>query len=444
HMAYADNATGGGFSQTNTDKAFVGVYIDFNPTDSRNPADYRWTRWKGRDGANGVAGRAGTDGRTPYVHFAYSENADGSGLTMTDNGQRYFGHYSDYEKPDSSDKTKYKWADRWAKVDGGYVNIYALSKNRSIGKSSHVSEFNMDVLSGNITLKAIGSDPYIGAVSSHPGIFIKQQGMKIPVIQGRSICITITNPLFRKNYISFFNSLGKTVKTYKHYNTNKFLISSADLAGVEFIALRYGAGSSNIQIGTVLETKVKVEYGTVHSDWSPAPEDIESNINSKADQGLTQEQLNALNEKSQILEAEMKAKASMEAFSELEKAYNAFVKLNADSQKKSESDLVEAGRRIDLLTTQFGGLAELKTFIDTYMKSTNEGLIIGKNDASSTIKVSSDRISMFSAGKEVMYISQGVINIDNGIFTASIQIGRFRTEQYHLNKDVNVIRYIGG
>lgn len=445
HIAYSNSADGTkDFSVSASDRAYIGMYVDFNSADSNTPSDYNWTLVKGSDGANGVAGKAGADGRTPYVHFAYSENADGSGLTMTDNGQRYFGHYSDYEKPDSSDKTKYKWADRWAKVDGGYVNIYALSKNRSIGKSYHVSEFNMDVLSGNITLKAIGSDPYIGAVSSHPGIFIKQQGMKIPVIQGRSICITITNPLFRKNYISFFNSLGKTVKTYKHYNTNKFLISSADLVGVEFIALRYGAGSSNIQIGTVLETKVKVEYGTVHSDWSPAPEDIESNINSKADQGLTQEQLNALNEKSQILEAEMKAKASMEAFSELEKAYNAFVKLNADSQKKSESDLVEAGRRIDLLTTQFGGLAELKTFIDTYMKSTNEGLIIGKNDASSTIKVSSDRISMFSAGKEVMYISQGVINIDNGIFTASIQIGRFRTEQYHLNKDVNVIRYIGG
>ena len=171
--------------------------------------------------------------------------------------------------------------------------------------------------------------------------------------------------------------------------------------------------------------------------------EIKTSIDSKADQGLTQEQLNALNEKSQILEAELKAKASMEAFSELEKAYNAFVKLNADSQRKSESDLVEAGRRIDLLTTQFGGLAELKTFIDTYMKSTNEGLIIGKNDASSTIKVSSDRISMFSAGKEVMYISQGVINIDNGIFTASVQIGRFRTEEYYLNPDINVIRYVG-
>ena len=50
----------------------------------------------------------------------------------------------------------------------------------------------------------------------------------------------------------------------------------------------------------------------------------------------------------------------------------------------------------------------------------------------------------FSAGKEVMYISQGVIHIDNGIFTASIQIGRFRTEQYYLDKDVNVVRYVGG
>jgi len=43
-----------------------------------------------------------------------------------------------------------------------------------------------------------------------------------------------------------------------------------------------------------------------------------------------------------------------------------------------------------------------------------------------------------------MYISQGVINIDNGIFTVSIQIGRFRTEQYYLDKDVNVVRYVGG
>ncbi|MFX3748031.1 hypothetical protein ACJBQZ_11725, partial [Streptococcus suis] len=189
--------------------------------------------------------------------------------------------------------------------------------------------------------------------------------------------------------------------------------------------------------------KFKLEKGTVPTDWSLALEDLQSGIDSKADQALTQEQLNLLNERAQILDAELKAKASMDALSDLEKAYQSFVKSNADSRAKAEEDLAEAGRRIEMLVTQFGGFKELKTFIDTYMSSSNEGLIIGKNDASSTIKVSSDRISMFSAGKEVMYISQGVIHIDNGIFTASVQIGKFRTEQYHLNVDMNVIRYVG-
>ena len=50
HIAYADTISGSGFSQTNADKAYVGVYVDFNATDSVNPADYRWTRWRGSDG----------------------------------------------------------------------------------------------------------------------------------------------------------------------------------------------------------------------------------------------------------------------------------------------------------------------------------------------------------------------------------------------------------
>ena len=191
-------------------------------------------------------------------------------------------------------------------------------------------------------------------------------------------------------------------------------------------------------------TDVQLEIGNVMTDFRLSDEDVQDDINSKADHKLTNDQLNALAEKAQLHDVELKAKATMDQFSDLEKAYNALVKSNADSQKKSESDLIEAGRRIEFLTIEFGGLKELKKFIDTYMSASNEGLIIGKNDASSSIKVSHDRIAMFSAGKEVMYISQGVIHIDNGIFTASIQIGRFRTEQYYLDKDVNVVRYVGG
>lgn len=460
HIAYADNATGGGFSFSGQGKAFIGVYQDFTETNSNNPTKYLWTEWRGHDGADGLPGKAGADGRTPYVHFAYSENADGSGLTMTDNGQRYFGYYSDYEKPDSSDKTKYKWSDRWARVEIGGRNLFLNSLfKRSLRErySTYFLDDSQEQTQGQLTLSIDTNIKFRGAntlkiVSTYNG---KATNQKVTFRTGGDTRLGTADEMKNKSVrFSFWakstvnNTNFQARAGYRNTIQGVSLTTDWKFYDIE-LTKKENSNATNelilhiLTAATVWIAFPKVEVGTVSTDFSEAPEDVQADIGSKADQGLTQEQLNALNEKSQILEAEMNAKASMEAFSELEKAYNAFVDKNAKDAAQSEKDLIEAGRRIDLLTTQFGGLAELKTFIDTYMKSTNEGLIIGKNDASSTIKVSSDRISMFSVGKEVMYISQGVINIDNGIFTASVQIGRFRTEQYHLNKDVNVIRYVG-
>lgn len=456
HIAYADNATGGGFSFSGQGKAFIGVYQDFTETNSNNPTKYLWTEWRGRDGADGLPGKPGADGRTPYVHFAYSDNEDGSGLTMTDNGQRYFGHYSDYEKPDSSDKTKYKWADRWAKVSVGGKN-YIRNASFLSGENKW-SRASVNELAYNFTHSAANKGRSgLHMYSENDTVIPRWKGIyqKVSLSQPADTPVTVS-ALFAKDGapqeahigIHFIKDGVITRQSWLDIPasqiTDKYqrfsLLAKHDVPFDEVRVMLYVGYD---KIVNLYVTDVQLEIGNVMTDFRLSDEDVQETINSKADQGLTQEQLNALNEKSQILEAEMKAKASMEAFSELEKAYNAFVDKNAKDAAQSEKDLIEAGRRINLLTTQFGGLAELKTFIDTYMKSTNEGLVIGKNDASSTIKVSSDRISMFSAGKEVMYISQGVINIDNGIFTASVQIGRFRTEQYHLNKDVNVIRYVG-
>ncbi|HEM4132599.1 TPA: collagen-like protein, partial [Streptococcus suis] len=102
HIAYADNSAGGGFSQTDQTKVYIGMYQDFNSTDSTNPASYRWTKWKGSDGAQGIPGARGTDGRTPYIHFAYAESADGHiGFSTTQTGnKRYIGTYTDYVQTD--------------------------------------------------------------------------------------------------------------------------------------------------------------------------------------------------------------------------------------------------------------------------------------------------------------------------------------------------------
>jgi phage minor structural protein len=172
--------------------------------------------------------------------------------------------------------------------------------------------------------------------------------------------------------------------------------------------------------------------------------EIKDSIDSKADQALTQEQLNALNEKTGIIQAELEAKASADTLDNWISAYQDFVKSNEEARAQAETDLISASQRVSNIAKDLGELSDRWNFIDSYMSSSNEGLVIGKNDGSSSMLFSPNgRISMFSAGVEVMYISQGVIHIENGIFSKTIQIGRFREEQYHINPDMNVIRYVG-
>ena len=41
------------------------------------------------------------------------------------------GYYTDYTQADSTDKTKYRWADRWAKIDVGGRNLLKNTKDFS-------------------------------------------------------------------------------------------------------------------------------------------------------------------------------------------------------------------------------------------------------------------------------------------------------------------------
>lgn len=167
---------------------------------------------------------------------------------------------------------------RIASVSVGGTNLYALSKNAEIVKNGHVADFKMDISSGEISFKATGLDPYVGEATTHPRIANSRNGVRIPVVAGKSIYVTISNPVFTKNFISYFDENGNTVKHYQYYNINSFVISPKELTGVSFVTLRFGCGGSSFEIGDVLKTKVKVEYGTIPTDWSPAPEDVESQI----------------------------------------------------------------------------------------------------------------------------------------------------------------------
>jgi hypothetical protein len=433
HMAYADTVTGSGFSQTNADKAYVGVYVDFNATDSRNPADYRWTKWKGpkgengNDGPQGIPGKPGADGRTPYFHRAWANSSDGrDGFSTTDStNKRYLGTLTDFTEVDSQDPASYKWTALFDNVQVGGRNLLRGSKGPFMPDRKPANFDNNILYVGNTSIYMEQGQEYIISAKTDGNFTAHHDENK----ESDNVVLWI---------------MDKNVRNYQIVSDLK-----TGTTGTRFVWNR-PSGIYHLRVNTYHKEAVKsvwdvkIEQGTIKTDWSPAPEDVQRDINSKADQGLTQEQINALNERAGIIQAEVEAKASVDEVDNLIKAYKDYVKLNGELRLQAEKDLIATSQRVSNIAKDLGELSDRWNFIDSYMSSSNEGLVIGKNDGSSSMLFSPNgRISMYSAGVEVMYISQGVIHIENGIFSKTIQIGRFREEQYHLNPDMNVIRYVG-
>lgn len=428
HIAYADTVSGGGFSQTDTNKPFIGMYQNFNTADSRNPQDYRWSKWKGSDGRDGIPGKAGADGRTPYVHFAYADSADGrTGFSLTQDGtKRFLGICTNFDKANSTNPADYSWNDTAGSVSVGGRNLLKGSKG-PFKPDRKPTNFDNNVLYKNETSVYLEQDQKYLVSAKSDGNF---------------------TALHNANVESDNATLWLIDDKYQNYQIVSDLKTGT--TGT-LITWNKPTGNYHLRVNTYHKTasksvwEVKIEKGTVKTDWTPAIEDVQDDIDSKADQVLTQAQLNKLNEVNSVVQAELEAKASLDTLNQWVKAYQDFVNANNANRAQAEKNLVDASARVAKLENNLDDMSERWNFIDSYMTSSNEGLVIGKTDNSSSMLFSpSGRISMFSAGNEVMYISQGVIHIENGIFSKTIQIGRYREEQDFINPDRNVIRYVGG
>lgn len=428
HIAYADTVSGSGFSQTDTDKAFIGMYQDFNTTDSRNPQDYRWSKWKGSDGRDGIPGKAGADGRTPYVHFAYADSGDGrTGFSLTQDGtKRYLGVCTNFDKANSTNPADYSWNDTAGSVSVGGRNLLKGSKG-PFKPDRKPTNFDNNVL-----------------YKTETSVFLEQNQKYLISAKSDGNFTALHNPNIESDNVTLWLIDDK----YQNYQIVSDLKTGT--TGT-LVTWNKPTGNYHLRVNTYHKTasksvwEVKIEKGTVKTDWTPAIEDVQDDIDSKADQVLTQAQLNKLNEVNSVVQAELEAKASLDTLNQWVKAYQDFVNANNANRAQAEKNLADASARVAKLENNLNDMSERWNFIDSYMASSNEGLVIGKTDNSSSMLFSpSGRISMFSAGNEVMYISQGVIHIENGIFSKTIQIGRYREEQDFINPDRNVIRYVGG
>lgn len=453
HFAFADNATGGGFSLT-TPKAYMGWYADFNESASNDPTKYRWSKWKGDQGA---PGKPGADGKTSYFHMAYADSADGrTGFSFKESGQQYQGYYTDFTQTSSTDPKKYTWMDRRAGVEVSGRNLWIQSKaaggfveetlpdNHVTGQKKCYRIPNNNELAFNIE-PDFSSRLYRKVTFS---AWVKYENV-VQGTNGWNVFNCFKHKLYCKNsstgatstasYLTLGGFVGTSDWKYITYTYDYAAIRSYDQFKT---TIRFNLESA--KSGTAWVAGVMVQFGNVATGHVWAPEDVQSDIDSKADQTLTQEQLNALAEKNNLIKAEMEAKASIDTVDKWITAYENYVKANDADKAKSEQALKEASERILGMRYEVNDLKFAWDAIDRFMSFQNEGLIIGKKDGSAYAKFSDDRISLFSGSSEVMYISQGTLNIANGIFTKTIQIGRFRFETHPADADMLVLRYLGG
>jgi hypothetical protein len=464
HIAYADTVSGSGFSQTDTNKAFIGMYQDFNATDSRNPQDYRWSKWKGSDGRDGIPGKAGADGRTPYVHFAYADSSDGrTGFSLTQDGnKRYLGVCTNFDRTDSTNPADYSWNDMTGSVSVGGENLItnsAFPENLDGWGFWEVPQPNSNLSVSSHSLYYNGSKPLF--LLSTTTTTTPSATLRFPVKRNTNYSLNVSilaGGNLKGMDIYFLGRKSNETKTFSKVVNIKHFDGSPSTSGVKKFHFTFNAtdcdegfiridntGTTNGSQSLLFFTELDCYEGTTDRAWQASPKDLASQLDGKADSALTQSQLNRLNEINSVMKAELEAKASLDTLNQWVKAYQDFVNANNANRAQAEKNLADASARVAKLENNLNDMSERWNFIDSYMASSNEGLVIGKTDNSSSMLFNPNgRISMFSAGNEVMYISQGVIHIENGIFSKTIQIGRFREEQDYINPDRNVIRYVGG
>lgn len=379
---------------------YSGQYTNFVQAGSTNPSDYTWSLIRGNDGEQVPSGE------NLIMNSALPQNLDNWSL--------------------------------W----------YPSQPTAALSVATHSSYYNGT--KPLFLLKATSSSMVPAATSRFPVKRNTDYSLNIQLLASDNIWGVDILVLGRKsNETDQINTKAFSIKDYNNSPSSSGFVKwhitfNSDELDEIFIRID-NKGSNNSSEALLYFTEIDCYEGTTDRVWQASPKELKDEIDGKADNALTQAQLNKLSETNSVIKAELEAKASLAIVNQWIKAYQDFVNGNNADRAQAQKALADASARVVKLESNLGDMAERWNFIDNYMAASNDGFIIGKKDNSSSIMFNPDgRISMFSAGNEVMYISKGVIHIENGIFSKTIQIGRFREEQDYLNPDRNVIRYVGG
>lgn len=390
------------------------------------------------DTEDGTDGEKGDDGKSSWTAWANSEDGKVDFSITESKNRRFIGTYTGIEQ--STNYLDYKWTDMVGTVVVGTNNLIDGTKS-FVGSDWFTSATLEDE---NISNYPFTFKKWIsGQKVSHAKDIIVEQGVTytFSAYVKREVAGNLYFYLYdiADGFITSDTPRETIIKNVDS-NVRRFEITFTPTKTGK-IRPRFAMIAS--EQGSFSTGGFMLVRGNKTGDWQESEADKASNLDSKADGDFTVEQLNKLAERARIAEAELQSKATLDTVNGWVKALQDEIKAREEGQKLSEQKLIDASNRMIAVQQTIGEMQIRTDFVNKFMSQSEDGLVIGQKDGTSSVRVDNDRISFYSSGKEVAYIAQSVLVIDSGIFTTKLQIGRYRIEQYELNPDINVVRYVG-
>ena len=331
HIAYANSLDGRtGFSiSDSTNKLFIGQYTDFAPDDSTDPSKYKWTLIKGATGPQGPQGVQGDTGPQG------PQGVKGNGIKSTDityqawtNGTSIPSGTWVSTPPDTSAENPYLWTKTVITyTDGNTSTSYSVGSTikgvdvggRNLirnGKGDKKVGFfeNFDTVTdqyGEFTLKSKGNYAVIGlgfgfvlgcrdyevgayyiwsydimytawnfpSGSSRQEFWIGQRYIDAPSGEdatGKWRDVT-------KHGLPVVGENGCKLNEWYHVKRRVLIPPQASSNVGTQAAIQFYNPNKNIEASFTARFKnVKLEKGNIATDWTPAPEDVDSAVDEAA------------------------------------------------------------------------------------------------------------------------------------------------------------------
>lgn len=169
---------------------------------------------------------------------------------------------------------------------------------------------------------------------------------------------------------------------------------------------------------------LKIEKGNQATDWTPAPEDVQSSIDtaqSTADNvqttvTQTRTEVESLKASTEALTTAMKEYTKSTDFEEYKK--------QVSSQLSQTPDAIEARfATIEQNVSKVGNASDNKwAQLETYIRLTQNGIALGKSDSPITLEIRNDRICFMQSGQVVAYYTNNQLYNSNLVVTTTANI----------------------